>query len=114
MFIWSGFGFLVPLILIINTVLLQFFINNIFNNPSFYQQHIWPHSLTLCITGIFCYILSCFFKRKKKVYIDTETKENVILTKKHGFFFIDIKYWAIILPAIGIISLIINAIKGTY
>ncbi|MGG7209465.1 hypothetical protein [Clostridium baratii] len=39
-----------------------------------------------------------------KTYINKETGKEVILRKKHSFFFIDIEYWGIIFPIIGIIS----------
>lgn len=106
MIVWSGLGFLVPVILIINGIIVDLLCGLITGNSQFYDQNKWPLTVVLIITGILCWFLGKYLnKPNDKIYIDKETGKEVQLRKSHRFFFIKMQYWGPILGVIGIIAL---------
>lgn len=103
MIIWSGFGILTPIIAVFNLVLVEYSVNHIFNNPTYYEQHGWPKFIALAISGALSFLVGRALNKKQKVYIDKETGKDVVLKPRNSFFFINMEYWAIIFPIIGLI-----------
>ncbi|MDM5186472.1 hypothetical protein QUF99_03330 [Bacillus sp. DX4.1] len=94
MIIWSGWGFLVALIVIINTLFGEFFFESIMGDDQYYQEHSWPLTVMLIISGVISWYLGKYFnKPSEKVYIDAETGEQVRFNKRNSLFFIKMDYW---------------------
>lgn len=84
MIIWSGWGFLVAVILLINSAIGEVLCRVITKNNHYYQQHNWPITIVFILTGIICWFLGKYLndKRNGKVYIDKESGNEVQLRKK--------------------------------
>lgn len=102
MLIWSRGGILAPITAAFSLILTEYLVNISFNQ-NYYQDHGWPKFIALSIAGLLCLLLGHILNDEGKTYINKETGKEVILRKKHSFFFIDIEYWGIIFPIIGII-----------
>lgn len=107
MLIWSRGGILAPIMAAFSLILTEYLVNILFNQ-NYYGDHGWPKFIALSIAGLLCLLLGHILNNDEKTYIDKETGKEVLLRKKHSFFFIDIEYWGIIFPIIGIISWIIS------
>ncbi|BFK80679.1 hypothetical protein I3900191A7_08240 [Clostridium baratii] len=103
MLIWSRGGILAPIMAAFSLILTEYLVNISFSQ-NYYQDHGWPKFIALSIAGLLCLLLGHILNDEGKTYINKETGKEVILRKKHSFFFIDIDYWGIIFPIIGIIS----------
>ncbi|MGE6619280.1 hypothetical protein [Bacillus mycoides] len=107
MIIWSGWGFLVAIIVIINTLLGKVIFGSITGDATYFQNHSWPMAIMLIISGVMSWYLGKYINKPNgKVYIDAETGEKVMFTKKHSLFFIKMEYWGPILGVIAIVTLI--------
>ncbi|PEW71395.1 UNVERIFIED_ORG: hypothetical protein EDC93_103606 [Bacillus cereus] len=107
MIIWSGWGFLVAIIVIINTLLGKVIFGSITGDATYFQDHSWPMAIMLIISGVMSWYLGKYINKPNgKVYIDAETGEKVMFNKKHSLFFIKMEYWGPILGVIAIVTLI--------
>lgn len=108
MLIWRGYGILVPVVTFLTLIMTEFSVENITNNENYYQENSWVILLALTVSAIICFLISIYFDSKKfeKVYIEKETGKEVIIRNKNTFFFIEIKYWSILLPLFGVIYVI--------
>jgi hypothetical protein len=104
MIIWSGYGFLVPISAFAFFLILETFSEKITNDAEYYQNNPLIMYVGLILTAIICYFVGAYFnKNEGRRLIDKETGEEVIFKKRHTFFFIPIKYWAYILPVLGLL-----------
>ncbi|MDU4912184.1 hypothetical protein [Clostridium baratii] len=103
MLIWSRGGILAPIMAAFSLILTEYLVNISFNQ-NYYQDHGWPKFIALSIAGLLCLLLGHILNDEGKTYINKENGKEVILRKKHSFFFISIEYWGIIFPIIGLIS----------
>ncbi|MED0972783.1 hypothetical protein COJ48_18115 [Bacillus cereus] len=107
MIIWSGWGFLVAIIVIINTLLGKVFFESITGDATYFQEHSWPMAVMFIISGLMSWYLGKYINKPSgKVYIDAETGEKVMFNKMHSLFFIKMEYWGPILGVVAVITLI--------
>lgn len=100
-------GFLVAIIVIINTLLGKAIFGSITGDATYFQDHSWPMAVMFIISGVMSWYLGKYINKPDgKVYIDTETGEKVMFNKKHSLFFIKMEYWGPILGVIAIVTLI--------
>ena len=109
MIIWSGLGFLVPIITFVLLVLTEYAVETLFADTSYYQAHGWPKLVAFLIAGAIVWSIGTYLNRKSgRVLIDKETGQEVILRPKHALFFLKMEYWAPILFVLGIIFLFVQ------
>lgn len=109
MIIWTGWGFIVPLIALFNFVLFEYLSEIIYKDSSYYQMHLWPKIAASVCSSILIWIINKYFLYKKIQHlIDPKSGEEVILKRTHSLFFIELSYWAIILPIATLIISLIN------
>ena len=80
------------------------------HDEGYYQQHGLPICLAFLVSGI---IIFSVFLRSRKVIRDEDGRVLEIIDPKwidNSFFFISIKIWAVIMPAIGILLLVYHGI----
>ena len=107
MIIWSGWGFLVAIIVIINTLLGKAIFGSITGDATYFQNHSCPMAVMFIISGVMSWYLGKYINKPDgKVYIDAETGEKVMFNKKHSLFFIKMEYWGPILGVIAVVTLI--------
>lgn len=107
MIIWSGKGFLVPVIVFIVSLVMELITEAITKNENFYQENeIWV-AFALLISCLIVYgVGKMLGEREVKNYLDKDTGEHVVLKKEHTFFFLNMKIWAVILFVLGVGTLI--------
>jgi len=82
---------------------------------SYWDSHAWPLGCALIVSGILIKVVQTqLVKESRRVLIDEQTGERVVLPSKHQFFFIPMKWWGILLIAWGIIILAGNLVPGPY
>lgn len=107
MIIWKGFGILVPIITFLTCLLFDYSTMVIFNDSSYYSSHSWCLSIALCLSGFILHLLSQRFNFDSNEVVYMPNDKSVSFAN-HSFFFIRIRYWAILLQGFAIISLFIS------
>jgi hypothetical protein len=98
LFIWRGFGWLIPIIVIVSLLLMQLSFNYFFGEET-YENSEWPKVIAIFLSSILIAFLGYFFNYKKRVVVRDEKMEK---TPSHTLFFIPIEFWAIILPLLSL------------
>lgn len=94
MIIWSGWGFLVFLIVFAVSVLAEVLVESSLRDESYYQSHGWPLAVALICSAVVTWYVGSFLNRQPG------RSDN-----RHRFFFIPMQYWAPILTVLAIVSL---------
>lgn len=93
--IWKGKGYLVFLITFALLVVTEYMVEKFYNNEEYYQTEWWPIAVGMSISGIFTHFLN--IKLNGAHYLDEPSRKN------HSLFFIDLKYWTLLLPILGLL-----------
>lgn len=112
MIIWSGFGFLVAVIVFGSSLALNFAFNA-WLGSGYYDTHKWPLAISLFLSAVICWFLgSALRKRGSQTVIDKATGQEMVLNRSnHSLFFIPMHIWAPILAVIGVIVLVVDLLK---
>lgn len=102
---WSGYGFLVPLVTFVCALFTEMGVEAVTHDSEYYQTHGWPLGLGLLIAAAALYALSERLGRAPtRVLVDEETGERVEMRRRHSFFFVPMKGWAVVLVVLGCIA----------
>lgn len=102
---WSGFGFLVPLVAFAAVLLTEVGVEAAFHDSQYYQTHGWPLGLGLILAAAALYALGERLGRSaSRVFLDEATGERVELRRRHTFFFVPMKVWAVVLLVLGCVA----------
>ena len=107
MIIWSGYGFLVAIVVFVSSLVMNLLTDAITGNENFYGQANLPFTTSLILSGIICWFLGRYLNKPgEKTLVDKESGEEVVLSSaRHRLFFIKMEYWGPILAVLGIINL---------
>ena len=110
MIIWSGWGILVPVIVIGTSLIMEIVTEAAFNDDSYYQSQSWPLALTLVVSGILVWFIGKSLNSKsERVVIDKQTGEELVLNaSNHRLFFVKMEYWSPVLLAAAILVLVLQ------
>jgi len=108
MIIFSGLGFLVPIIGFGTLILVQYFAGQITGNEEYYQKNEWVRVLGIVLAALLIYILDQLLHRKVKRLSDAEDVEEILKSKTHSLFFIPLKWWPLIIIVLGAYLLFID------
>jgi len=109
MIIWSGWGFLVAVIVFGASLAMEFVTEALAGNNRFYQVHAWPLALALVISGVIIWKVGTYFHAKgAQVVIDKATGQELRLGREHRFFFVPMHYWGPVLIAVAVVRLILR------
>ena len=107
MIIWTGYGFIVAIIVFVNSLLAELISESISHNDEFYQKNYIPLGISFLVSGIVIFYLKKYFDKKKASNEGTRVFDNVTIAKEgHHLFFIPFKYWAYIMTILGIVVMI--------
>ena len=98
MVIWSGFGWVVPVIAIACLLL-----GNVIIGDS-WSGNTWAQAGALLATAALTFAFDRFFlaKRADRTLMNKETGEDVVIRKSDSLFFIPIRFWPLVLVAIAV------------
>jgi hypothetical protein len=105
--IWSGWGFMVFLIVFAASLLAESSVESALHDQNYYQSHGWPLAVALIASAVVTWFLGSFLNRQpERTVIDKETGREEILrgVNRHRFFFIPMQNWGLILAALAIVS----------
>ena len=103
MIFWSGRGGFVALIVFVMVFLAEFGSENYFQDKTYYQTHAWPMAVAFFCAALLTFFLARYLGQNLgRTVIDKATGQEIILKPSHRLFFVDIKYWPIILACIGV------------
>ena len=109
MLIWSGFGFLVPLITFAFLLVTELTVDSIMRDEHFYETHGWPKLLGFLLAAIVVWVIGeILHKRKGKVVIEKETGKEIELKSNHALFFVPMRFWGPILAVLGVVFLFVK------
>jgi hypothetical protein len=75
----------------------------------FYQDHPWLVVAAMVVAGGLVGLVALYVGRQPaRVVIDKQTGEELTLQPKHTFFFVPIQYWAVLLPAIATVIVLVR------
>jgi hypothetical protein len=109
--IWSGLGALIPLAMIISGILVNISVNSIFG-AHFYSSSHWTISLVLLLSALASWMIDLRVKSQKgRLLIDKETGKQILLKKKHSFFFIPVRFWPYIFVFGAVVTFIVKTFR---
>ena len=104
MLIWTGWGWLVPVIVFVVSLLTQVTSQEVTGQDQIYQEQPWLFAMSTLVSGGIVWFLAKYFDKKKgRVVIDKETGQEIMLRSSDALFFVPLRFWAFILPVIGIV-----------
>jgi hypothetical protein len=104
MIFWAGYGFIVAIIVFINSLLAELISESISHNDEFYQKNYIPLGISFIVSGIIIYYLKKYFDKKKANNEGTRVFDKVTIAKEgHHLFFIPFKYWSYIMIVLGLV-----------
>jgi len=115
MVIWSRFGFLVGVILVLLVIACEFMVSSLFGQ-NYTSHHNWPISVAMILAGVACWFLGQKLNGKApRVMIDKESGQEISMKEAaHSFFFIPVQFWAPILIIGAIAYGIYSAVQNQF
>lgn len=110
MIVWTRWGILTLLILILCCGVTAEMIDVIMQDSQYYSQHGWPKLLGLWLSAAIIYPLGRTLNRtQERMLLDPETGETVPLLTGggHELFFVPMEYWAHIFLVLGVVVLFV-------
>lgn len=102
MIIWSGFGFVVPVVAIAAMVVAQMLVDGALGE-NYYTTHAWPKMAACTFTAAVLLVFGLWINKPTgQVLVDKQTGAETQVRPSHSFFFIPVQYWSAIVFAFGI------------
>jgi hypothetical protein len=112
MIIWTGWGFLVALIVFACALVTNLIADSRTGGDAYWNAHKWPMGVALLVAAILCWFIGlAFHDRKPRVLIDAETGKEVVFRKSHSLFFIPVRWWGPILGILALICFVLEILK---
>jgi hypothetical protein len=104
MIIWSGYGFLVFVIVFINSLIANLITNWVIKEDDFYSKNLTPLGISFMVSGVVLLILTDYFDKKKKEGKGTRVFEAKMIAAgdQNKLFFIPFRYWSYIISSLGL------------
>ncbi len=103
MILWSGWGWLVPVAVFVSSLIFEAVSESATGSDRYYQQNPWLFALAMLLAGAVVWFAARHFDQKPaQVFIEKETGREVVLRSSPTFFFVPMRYWAGIVPALGV------------
>ena len=111
---WSGHGYLVAVSAFGSCLLMELTTRAVFQDNSYYQDHVWPMPVALVVSGLVCLVVGCLLNRDQpRTLVDIETGEKVVEPRnRHTFFFIPVQYWGPLLILLAGVAAIYHVVHG--
>ena len=110
MLIWRGLGCLVAVITFLVSLMLEFAIERFYKDDTYYQTHAWPLALAFFISAliIFTWNYNYLKNEPSRILIDKDSGSEVSIKRAYDLFFINVKYWPLILLALSLLQFVIK------
>ena len=109
MIIWSGWGFLVAVIVFGASLAMELVTEALVEDDRFYQVQAWPLALALALSGVLIWGVGKYLHaRGARVVIDKATAQELTIGGQHRFFFIPMHCWGPVLIALSVLPFILR------
>ena len=113
MFIWRGYGAAVFGAAFASALAVNL-IANITGGPGYWDKHGWPIAISLFMAAIVLWRLDiALAEQPARTLVDEATGERVTIAKQHDFFFLRIRWWALIFVGLGVLVLVTGWVPGS-
>lgn len=99
MIIWRGFGWAVPVIVIVALVLTQIIVDSVYGR-GFYGANEWTKMTAIVAGSVLVAYLGYVLNYRKRIVIVDEDTGKKRKSPSHSLFFIPVQFWAVIIPAL--------------
>ncbi len=105
MLIWSGRGWLVAVLGFAAFLSAELLTEAVSRDASYYQRHGWPKLAAFLLVAALVFLLDRLghFRDRKGTFVEKATGEEVELGIRHTLFFIPVRYWPLLLAALGVV-----------
>lgn len=112
--VWSGHGYLVAVFTFASCLLMELTTRAVFQDDSYYQDHLWPMPVALAVAGLICFVAGRGLNPgQPRTLVDSETGEKVVEPRhRHTFFFIPMQYWGPIMILLAGVAAIYQVAHG--
>jgi hypothetical protein len=105
-FIWRGAGILVLVVTLGMLLAVQLGVNRVLQDPTYYQTHGWPKLLAFLLSAAAVFLIDRYSNLRLGGNSPEPAPDKPPAPKpSHSLFFIPMKFWSIILVAIGVYCL---------
>ncbi len=109
MIVWRGWGILAGAMIFGSLLGAEHFTESAFEDDRYYQEHGWPKMAGFFVAALPVWFLGKYLnERSKRVLLDPETYEEVVLEAKHSMFGIPMQYWGPISVVLGIVFVFVK------
>ena len=106
MIIWSGYGFIIFIIVFINSLLAELISEAATHNDNLYQENYIPLGASFLISGAVIYSMNIYFQIKRANNQGTRIFDKAMIANTgHHLFFIPFRYWPFIMIMMGILTI---------
>ena len=104
MIIWSGYGFLVFIIVFLNSLIANFATNFLTEDDTYYDRNLIPLGILFLFSALVIKLLWNYFNKKKIENKGTRVFDKTTIAggDQNKLFFIPFRYWAYIICCLGI------------
>ncbi len=108
MVIWSGYGFLVFIIVFLDSLVVNFITNILTKNDNFYDENVIPLGVSFLLSALIIKLFWNYFNKKKQQNKGTYVFDKVTIAggDQNSMFFIPFRYWTYIMTCLGIIVIL--------
>ncbi|WP_460554963.1 hypothetical protein [Ferruginibacter profundus] len=100
MIIWSGYGFVVFVVVFLDSLVAEVVSESLTHDENYYQNNLIPLGCSFLVSAIVVRLISDFMIRRKRQSV-TAGEKNMVIGKEHRLFFIPLFYWPLILMVLG-------------
>jgi hypothetical protein len=110
MLIWRGLGYFIAVIIFLVSLTMELTIERFYKDDNYYQTHAWPLALALFTSAliIFTWYNNYLKNEPNRVFIDKDSGSEFTIKRSHDLFFINVKYWPLILFSLSIFQFVIK------
>ena len=103
MIIWAGYGFIIFIIVFVDSLLFEIISESFMHDDNFYQSNLLSLGCSFFLSALAIRLLDNYFKDKRSKNKGTYIFDEVTIAKSnHHLFFIPFKYWTYIMIFLGL------------
>ena len=114
MIIWAGYGFIVFIIVFVNSLLIEIISELFMHDDNFYQSNLLPLGCSFFLSALVIRLLDNYFNEKRNESKGTYIFDAVTIAKSnHHLFFIPFKYWTYIMIVLGLGVIVYQTLRNS-
>ena len=115
MIIWSGYGFLVFIIVFVDSLITNLVADELTNQSGYYDRHFIPLGLSFLFSALVLFYLTKYFEQKRREGKGTRVFDKVTIAAgdQNRLFFIPFRYWSYIMTGLGVCVIIFELTKSS-